>query len=219
MKANLDAAVSFFSKAYSYVQSAGLAPEIAWQRGLEFDDFTESDLLREHAWVTLCSGFRESVVRRVFDHVSLCFCDWESAEDIVSAGEICCTTATASFSNQAKLHGILAAAAHVHSIGFTRFKVELLADPIRHLQALPYIGPITSWHLAKNLGLNVAKPDRHLVRVSEALGFRDANHLCREVAALTGEQTKVVDLIVWRYLADNPKKLHAVSPWGELSIL
>src|SRR5208282_930315 len=25
-----------------------------------------------------------------------------------------------------------------------------------------YIGPITSWHLAKNLGFNVAKPDRQI---------------------------------------------------------
>lgn len=206
MKADLTAAVRFFADACSYVQSAGLAAEVAWQRETEFHEFTESDLLREHAWVTMCSGFRESVVRRVFDHVSLCFCDWESSEVIVESGEVCCLTAASSFANKAKLHGILTASRKVVEVGFSKFKRDVLADPIGQLQALPYIGPITSWHLAKNLGLDVAKPDRHLVRVSESLGFRDANHLCRELAASTGNQTKVVDLIVWRFVADNPRQ-------------
>lgn len=209
MNADLTAAVRFFSKARSYVQLAGLSSEVAWQRETNFAKFTESDLLREHAWVTLCSGFRESVVRRVFDHVSLCFCDWESAEAIVSAGDICYSTAASSFSNQIKLQGILSAAKHINDVGFREFKQSVLVDPINQLQALPFIGPVTSWHLAKNLGLDVAKPDRHLVRVSELLGFRSADHLCQELAATTGEQAKVVDLIVWRYLADNPEQLHA----------
>ena len=209
MTANLTAAKRFFSSACNYVRKAGLTAEVMWQRDANFDEFTESDLLREHAWVALCSGFRESIVRRVFDHVSLCFCDWESSEAIASSGEICCLTAAASFSNKAKLQGILSAAQQVNAKGFKEFKRSVLADPIRQLQSLPYIGPITSWHLAKNLGLDVAKPDRHLVRVSEFLGFRDADHLCRELAASTGEQANVVDLIVWRYIADNPEQLRA----------
>ena len=205
----LTAAVRLFRKARSYVRSAGLTAEIAWQREADFGEFTECDLLREHAWVTLCSGFRESVVRKVFDHVSLCYCDWESSEAIASSGEVCCWAAAAAFSNRAKLQGILSAAVQVNAVGFDAFKEMVLADPIIHLQSLPYIGPTTSWHLAKNLGLDVAKPDRHMMRVSESLGFRDADHLCRELAASTGEQIKVVDLIVWRYVADNPE-LHAV---------
>lgn len=156
--------------------------------------------------ITMCSGFRESVVRRVFDHVSLCFCDWESSAVIAESGEVCCLTAASSFANKAKLLGILTASRKVVAVGFDKFKQDVLADPIGKLQSLPYIGPITSWHLAKNLGLDVAKPDRHLVRVSESLGFRDADHLCRELAASTGNQTKVVDLIVWRYVADNPRR-------------
>jgi len=206
MRADLTAAIRFFSKACSYVEHAGLSGEVAWQREA---DFAERVLLREHAWVTLCSGFRESAVRRAFDHVSLCFCDWESAESIVSAGNVCCTTAASSFANQLKLKGIFSAAKYISEVGFDEFKQSVLADPINQLQQLPFIGPVTSWHLAKNLGLDVAKPDRHLIRVSERLGFRSADHLCRELAATTGEQAKVVDLIVWRYIADNPEQLHA----------
>jgi len=208
MRADLTAATCFFSKAYSYVQHAGLSAEVDWQREVDFAGFTERELLREHAWVTLCSGFRESVVRRAFDHVSLCFCDWESAASIVSAGDICCATAASSFANRLKLKGIFSAAKYISEVGFDEFKQLVLADPINQLQKLSFIGPITSWHLAKNLGLDVAKPDRHLIRLSERLGFRNADHLCRELAAITGEQAKVVDLIVWRYIADNPRLLH-----------
>lgn len=209
MRADLTAAMRFFSKACSYVEQAGLSGEVAWQREADFTEFSESDLLREHAWVVLCSGFREATVRRVFDHVSLCFCDWESAEAIVTAGDICCTTAAVSFANRLKLKGIFSAAKHISEVGFYEFRQSVLADPISELQKLAFIGPITSWHLAKNLGFDGAKPDRHLVRVSERLGFRSAEHLCRELAATTGEQAKVVDLIVWRYIADNPEQLRA----------
>jgi hypothetical protein len=209
MRANLTAAMHFFSKACSYVEHAGLSGEVVWQREADFTEFTESELLREHAWVALCSGFRESAVRRAFNHISLCFCDWESAEAIVSAGEVCCATAASAFANRLKLRGIFSTAKYIHDIGFDEFKQSVLIDPINRLQALPFIGPITSWHLAKNLGLDVAKPDRHLVRVSEHLGFRSAEDLCRKLAATTGEQTKVIDLIVWRYIADNPEQLRA----------
>lgn len=205
----MTAASHFFSKACNYIQHAGLSAEVIWQREMDFAGFTEYELLREHAWVTLCSGFRESTVRRAFDHVSLCFCDWESAEAIVSAGDICCVTATSSFANRLKLKGILSTAKYISEVGFDVFKQSALADPISQLQKLPFIGPITSWHLAKNLGLDVAKPDRHLIRLSERLGFRSADHLCRELAATTGEPTKVVDLIIWRYIADNPEQVHA----------
>lgn len=208
MRADLTVAMNFFSKARSYVEQAGLSGEVVWQREADFTEFTESELLREHAWVALCSGFRESAVRRVFDHVSLCFCDWESSEAIVSAGEICCTTAAFVFANRLKLQGVLSTARHINNIGFEEFKRSVLADPINRLQLLPFIGPVTSWHLAKNLGLDVVKPDRHLVRISERLGFRSADDLCRELAATTGEQAKVVDLIVWRYIADNPQQLY-----------
>jgi thermostable 8-oxoguanine DNA glycosylase len=67
---------------------------------------------------------------------------------------------------------------------------------------LPYIGSITAVHLAKNLGFNVAKPDRHLVRLSRQFGYICAADLCSDIAKDTGEQVKVIDLALWRYMAD-----------------
>ena len=203
MAADISGAVGIYSRALEYVRAAGLDAEVEWQRNTNFEHFTESDLLRVTAWVILCSGFRESFVRRVFDYISLCFCDWESASAIISARSACKSSAKSAFRNNAKLDAILSVASTIHASGFQAFKNAIMRDPLCELQRLPFIGPVTVLHLVKNLGLNVAKPDRHLVRLSNGLGFRDAEELCSAIANASGEEAKVVDLIVWRYLADN----------------
>lgn len=206
---DLKAALAFFDDALSYVDTPELKRELAWQEAVNFDEFSESDFLRETAWVILCSGFRESVVRRVFNYISLCYCDWESAEAIVAADPNCRVTAFSVFRNRAKLAAIVDAAHHLVGTGFEAFKQATIDDPISTLKQIPFIGPTTAWHLAKNLGLDVAKPDRHLMRLSAKWAFEDVNHLCSMVANETGQSVKVVDLVMWRYLADNPAHVHS----------
>lgn len=202
MTPDLTAATAIYESASDFMAKAGFRAEMEWQRDIRFSEFSESDLLRETAWVILCSGFRERVVRSVFDYISLCFCDWESAEAIVRSDPACRLAALASFGNRSKIDAIVDTAYYVRDVGFDRFKTNVLADPLIELRRLPYIGPVTVFHLAKNLGMDVAKPDRHLARLAVQLGFGSADHLCRELARLTGEQLKVVDLVIWRYLAE-----------------
>jgi hypothetical protein len=198
-------ALELYRRAAAYIESAGLVGEVQRQREANLAAFTETDLLRESAWVILCSGFRESVVRRVFSHISLCFCDWESADSIVEKYPACFISAQTCFNNTLKISAVVDVARHVHVRGFAAVKESILADPIEALRHFPYIGPVTVWHLAKNLGLDVAKPDRHLARTAAALGFADTHQLCYVVARESGEPVSVVDLIIWRYLADNPQ--------------
>ena len=199
---DLVAATRIYQSASDYIVQAGLKAEVEQQRAANFYEFTESQFLRETAWVVLCSGFREKVVRNIFDYISLCFCDWESAEAIVRADPACRLAALSSFGHRQKIDAIALAAHHLWEVGFERFKRAVLADPLAELRRLPYVGPITVFHLAKNLGLDVAKPDRHLARLAIELGFSDTFHLCAELAHLTGEHLKVIDLVIWRYLAD-----------------
>lgn len=203
MMPKLSEALGFYSTAFSYMKDAGLTPEIDWQRDSKFEFFSEVDLLQESAWVILCSGFREAVVRKHFDYISLCFCDWESAKSIVANADACCISAKSVFRNAAKLRAIVSVAETVAATGFEEFKSFVLLDPLTELQCLPFVGPITALHLAKNLGLDVAKPDRHLVRLASKFGFHDAFQLCTAIGECTGESAKVVDLILWRYVADS----------------
>lgn len=212
MEADLNGAIRLFTLASQYVRQGNLQGEVETQRNASLHRLTESEFLRESAWVILCSGFRESVVRRIFDFVSLCFCDWESASTISESGTLCVKSARGRFRNERKLQAILDIACRVQRTGFPAFKAAVIADPVGELRRLPYIGPITVWHLAKNLGLNVAKPDRHLARLAVRLRYRDAAQLCAAVAEASCEKTNVVDLILWRYLVDHPRERRDADP-------
>ena len=200
--ANKTLALNIFADAVRHVERRGSHHEVEWQRSVHFRDFDESDLLRQSAWVILCSGFRVSTIEQIFDYISLCFCDWESAHAIVLTYPACRDAALASFNHRSKLNSIVEIAQRVHREGFHVVKRKILCDPIGELQTFPYIGRITAAHLAKNLGWDVAKPDRHLARFSEHLGFSSVRDLCNTIAAATGEAVNVMDLILWRYLSD-----------------
>jgi hypothetical protein len=73
-------------------------------------------------------------------------------------------------------------------------------DKLAFCQSLPWIGPTTKYHLAKDSGVDVAKPDVHLARLAR----RDrttVERLCRRLAALTGYRVATVDTILWRACA------------------
>lgn len=199
---DITGALQVYKTATDYMLAAGLEQEIVWQRRTCLDSLSETVFLREAAWVVLCSGFRESIVRRAFNYISLCYCDWESATAISQAGSTCVLAAKAAFANKAKLDALVKIARRVEHIGFDKLKREVLCDPISTLRQFPFIGPVTVRHLAKNLGFDTAKPDRHLVRVAENLGFENPDELCAVISEMSGDPVKVVDLVVWRFLAE-----------------
>jgi hypothetical protein len=169
-----------------------LSTEIVRQRALLAERFGETDLLREAAWVILCGGFREATVRRIFGHISLCFFDWESAAEITAAGNACVAAARAVFNHTRKLSAILEVAKRVEHAGFGNLKRSIMKEPVTELRRFPYVGQVTAWHLAKNLGFDVAKPDRHLVRLAQTHGFANAHALCAAISQVTGEPVRIV---------------------------
>jgi len=175
------------------------AADLQWQMSRDHTCFSESDLLREGAWVILCCGFRESIVRHQFSYISLCFCDWDSALAIVDKCELCKETAAARFNNYRKLDAIVELAKCIVREGFGVFRSRIDRSPMQALQKIPFIGPVTAFHLAKNLGFPVAKPDRHLERLAITLGFADTHAMCQEISELSGDPVPVVDLVLWRY--------------------
>jgi hypothetical protein len=193
--------IAHYAAAKDRVVKRGFASELAWIDQLSGQPFTETDLLREAAWVILCSGFRESVVRAKFSYLSLCFCDWESASLITKYGDICIALAEKAFGYRRKLEAISRIARELHELGFERVQEEIRKDAVLRLSDFPFIGPITSQHLAKNLGFQFAKDDRHLQRLVNAFGFSDAQGLCATIAERTGDSVALVDTILWRNAA------------------
>jgi len=188
-----------YQSAKKWLECSPYVLEIEWQASLYLSDISESHFLREYAWVILNSGFRESVVRRHFDYISLCFCDWESAFEIDANRQACVDSALAVFAHRRKLEAIVATASVVHSAGFEQLREAVEADALQALSSLPYIGSVTIWHLAKNLGVDVAKPDRHLKRVAGRFGYDDVNRMCRDIQSDFGDRISVADIVLWRF--------------------
>ena len=199
----LEILVMLYQSAKEYVIHAGYEPEIRWQSNVDFDQVTEGVFLQEAAWVVLSSGFRESVVRGRFQSVSEAFLGWESAVDIVANLDECERRAIAVFGNQRKISAIGEIARVVAENGIEQVKAEIQRKGLAYLRELPFVGPVTSCHLAKNIGIGVVKPDRHLVRMAVASGHRSALEMCSRVAGVVGDSIAVVDVVLWRYATLN----------------
>ncbi len=70
-------------------------------------------------------------------------------------------------------------------------------EKLQFLASLPFIGPITSLHLAKNLGADVAKNDVHMKRLATADRTTTAK-LCLRLSKQTGYRVATIDTILWR---------------------
>ena len=200
-----------YAFAKTIVQDEGFQDEISWQSALCFEDLDESTFLREIAWVILTCGMKEAIIRNRFEDISQCFFQWSSAQKIISNREKCQTAALKIFNNEQKIVAILNAADRVNSIGFKTIKRKIRSNPITFLQSFDYIGPVTVFHLAKNIGLPVAKPDRHLVRIAQQENFCDVQSFCGEISRLSGDSVPVVDIVFWRFATIDHDYLNVLS--------
>jgi len=200
----LQRVVDFYLLAKNVVVSEGFADELKWQDQIQFSGVGESVFLREAAWVVLSSGMRESVVRSKFQSFSDAFYNWFSARRIRTNAHECRRSALRIFCHAGKIDSIIEISCSVDKHGFDFIKGKIQTEGVVFLQSLPYVGPATCYHLAKNLGLDVVKPDRHLLRISALLEYENPALLCRDIANSVGDRVSVVDLVIWRYATLNP---------------
>lgn len=185
--------------AKSFVLKAGFEAEIDYQEECSISRTGEPDFLREGAWVILSSGMRESVIRVKFPGVSDAFGHWRSAAWITQRITRCRRSALEVFGHMGKVEAIINLARRVHESGINEVLHQVSTQGIAYLRTFPFMGPATAYHFAKNLGLDVVKPDRHLVRISKAAGFETPWDLCNAIGEVVGEKRSVIDLVIWRY--------------------
>lgn len=200
----LQKVLDFYSLAKAVVLGEGFGTEIEWQEHVQLSDVGESTFLREAAWVVLSSGMREAVIRNKFASFSGAFYHWQSARQITENARECRKNASAIFAHFGKINSIIQIATLIHEKGFEAFKCNVRSGGVSFLQSLPFVGPATSFHLAKNIGLDVVKPDRHLLRISALAGYSSPSEMCQVISRAIGDRLSVVDLVVWRYATLNP---------------
>lgn len=161
--------------------------DIAWAEGLRPPTDCEQFAL-EAIFVICNSGMKNTVARGIFERVRLALFEGRPVlEAFKHPGKAAAIEWI--WAQRAPLHEIL-----LQSAG--QGGDELLAFCAR----LPWIGGITKYHLAKNFGADVAKPDVHLQRLADREGCT-AQALCERLAAATGWRIGTVDTLLWRACA------------------
>lgn len=157
--------------------------DIAWAEALTPPPTAEVFAL-ETVFVICNSGMRYTVARGIFERCGQALATGTPVFDVF------------------KHPGKAAAIEHVWAQR-GRLHREFLAtdDRLAYLATLPWIGSITKYHLGKNLGLDVAKPDVHLQRMADREGCT-AQELCERIARATGLRVATVDTVLWRACAD-----------------
>jgi len=156
---------------------------------------------------------KEVVVRRRFPGVSAAFLEWRSAADIERRHKRCEQRALQYFRNPWKIRAIVAVCSDVARAGFLTIHQTLKRDGLAYIRKMPYMGPVTSFHLGKNIGLQCVKPDRHLVRMAVAAGYDSVEKMCSEIADAVGDKLSVIDLVLWRYAACGEEYSSTFDEW------
>ena len=159
----------------------------------------------------LTSGMKTEVISNKFRKISDCFYNWISAKKIRENSKLCLMKALQIFNHRMKITAIIDAAEQIVNIGFTKLKQMIEKDPINTLQRFKFIGPVTAFHLAKNIGIPLAKPDRHLQRIAHLEGYDDVQKFCHDIAERSGDKIQVVDVVLWRYATIEPDYLRIFS--------
>lgn len=135
---------------------------------------------REAIWVILNSGMKNQVAQKIYERVI----------DAIDAG----TDISDAFGHKGKVSAIKHIWENKKDL-YGAYKAS--KDKLEFLVRIPWIGGITKYHLAKNLGHDCAKPDRHLVRIANEHG-ESVDDLCLRLSEATGDRIASVDYVLWR---------------------
>jgi hypothetical protein len=168
----------YYRCAYNRVVAAGYQKEIYyWQDLGAFDTCIPEQFFSEYVWCVLNAGMKEQVARKIYNRFMV-------VGDLSTIGHL--------GKRAAIKRGI-----EEHAQWFRI--LQGIPDKIEYLQTLPWIGPITKYHLARNIGIDCVKPDRHLTKLAKYLGYESPLTLCLEVQKeATYEKLGTIDYIFWR---------------------
>ncbi len=196
-------ALRYYFTAKESVLSQGYNDEIVWQDSLDLRYIDVKTFYSEYAWVVLSCGMNEIVVRKKFSSLSDRFEFWSNPNKVSKRPKQYTKSGLEVFNHPGKINAIVWMAQYLSEISFSEEMEKIRNLGVECLKEYPFMGPASSMHFAKNIGLYVSKPDRHLVRIAEHLGYKSTEYLCKEISNTIGEKESIIDLILWRYATIN----------------
>lgn len=163
----------------SAISDMGYADDIQWAETVGAPTSANA-FAAEYIFVVCNSGMKAQIAGAIFDRVMTAIIDGQHPSTV--------------FGHMGKCNGIW-------QVWRERDKwyadFQAAGDKVTFLEGMPWIGSITKWHLAKNFGVDVVKPDRHLVRVADHY-MTTPTALCEQLAQQTGDRIGTVDYVIWR---------------------
>jgi len=167
----------------SKIAEMGYGHEIEWASKLKPCEGAQ-EFFWEYLWVICNSGVKNQVARTIFRRVV----------DALISGE----PVSEHFGHPGKSQAIETVRKEYRELFEVYRKCPGDASRLDFLAGLPWIGEITKFHLAKNLGItSICKPDRHLVRIADSFGMNPQD-LCEKLSSQSGDSVAVVDSVIWR---------------------
>lgn len=160
--------------------------DIEWAQGCKPPQDEEAFAL-EAIFVICNSGMKNTVARAIFDRCKVAL--W-NGEPVIKV-----------FRHAGKAAAIEHIWRHQGVLFCDYFTKATDEEKLAFIESLPWIGGITKYHLAKNFGADVAKPDVHLQRLADREGCT-AQELCERIAAEVGLRVGSVDTVLWRACAN-----------------
>lgn len=191
--------IEFFTKAEELVRRNGFGWEIDWcDRRPPFEVIDEQRFLHEYAWVVFNSGMRNKVIRAKWNDLRKAFRYFIPLQIHSNHSQVR-INALKVFGNKRKVEAVISVAEKLVEEGFERtITAKIQQKPLEYLQTLPFIGNVTKYHLARNLGFDFIKPDRHLKRLAAKFGMSPFE-LCDLIHQKTKRRLGTIDVILWRY--------------------
>jgi len=174
--------IDFYADAREYCIKAGYSWEIETVQNRYFTDVDAPEFLVAYVFCVLNVGMKNQIAQKMFDK----FCESN------------CDLNTIRHPYKRKAIGDAIEKFPFWYASLLNCSTDI--DRVEFLDTLPMIGAITKYHLARNLGMDVAKPDRHLVRLMKRFQFDDVQEMCKYVSDIVGERIGTVDVVLWRAL-------------------
>ncbi len=177
-----------YEKIKAAVIQAGFAEELAWSENVKAPE-SAIKFAQEYLWCVLCSGMKFAIARQIEGRVLSAL--HNNVRIYPPDANI--------FGHKNKCKAIQGTWDRKDEL-FAEF-VRVKDDPDKVMNfviSLPYTkGKIIRYHFLKNLGIDVAKPDRHLARIADKYKTTPKD-ICEKLAAESGDRIATCDLVLWR---------------------
>ena len=157
----------------------GYEADIIWAENVQKCKLPE-DFVLQFIFVVCNSGMKAQIAQGIYKKILQAICDKKDISEV--------------FGHKGKVSAIKHVIKNQNEIFSDYINSN---DKLSFCESLPWIGPITKYHLAKNLGENYIKPDRHLVRIA-SMYKTGPLQLCQKLSDKIGDSLNTVDTVIWR---------------------